>query len=553
MSRYAKALMMKTMKNCGPSQHDVAGRLSYHYMLLLGLTICAGAAWWLYFRLYTDIMLEDALITYRYASNIAMGKGFVYNQGERVLGSTTPLLTLLLALLGKVFGVVNIPTISFILLSSLGILTGPLNYLILRQLDVSRFTAIVGVILFYGNRDIMITAVGGMETPLVLFLMALSYYFLMGRRYTPGLVACAALILTRIDGVIWAALVFAVMCLREKRVMIKPVILPAIILAPWFIFSWAYFGALLPNTIEAKRVIGNTVGGIFSYHTACAFGEWYGWTLLLYFGKKLVLCTILPIAAGCRRLVSGWRALPFGLIPVLFPLAYGAFLYLGKAPYFPWYLLPAIWCSLLLISMGFEEIIRFCVKVFPRPYSAPLFRGVLLAFVVFVLFFVHNKGILDHSYKYQSNEYSTRKTIGLWLRDNTPPGSAVAMEAIGYQGYYSNRRIVDFAGLVSPRVVDIRKRSRSNAEAFYGILRTLEPDYLVLRSFEVDRNMHFHGGPLFENREQRAFFMDHYGEIKRFIAPYPEVWGEYAGLVIYKKKTGSRPEASGSVEGRTGR
>src|SRR5579872_308278 len=42
---------------------------------------------------------EDYLITLRYAENLARGHGFVYNLGERVLGTTTPLYTLFLALL----------------------------------------------------------------------------------------------------------------------------------------------------------------------------------------------------------------------------------------------------------------------------------------------------------------------------------------------------------------------------------------------------------------------------------------------------------------------
>ena len=38
---------------------------------------------------------DDAFITYRYARNISNGLGFVYNYGEKVLGTTTPLFTLL--------------------------------------------------------------------------------------------------------------------------------------------------------------------------------------------------------------------------------------------------------------------------------------------------------------------------------------------------------------------------------------------------------------------------------------------------------------------------
>ncbi|MCB0084947.1 MAG: hypothetical protein KDE47_28600 [Caldilineaceae bacterium] len=49
--------------------------------------------------LWTDgpLDVDDALITYRYAENIATGQGFAYNVGEQILGTSTPLYTLLIA------------------------------------------------------------------------------------------------------------------------------------------------------------------------------------------------------------------------------------------------------------------------------------------------------------------------------------------------------------------------------------------------------------------------------------------------------------------------
>ena len=41
--------------------------------------------------------IDDSFITYRYARNILAGNGFVYNPGEKVLGTTTPLYTALMA------------------------------------------------------------------------------------------------------------------------------------------------------------------------------------------------------------------------------------------------------------------------------------------------------------------------------------------------------------------------------------------------------------------------------------------------------------------------
>src|SRR5512141_947816 len=51
---------------------------------------------------------DDPFITYRYAQNLAEGHGFVYNLGQRTLSTTTPLFTILLALLS--FLPVDMPT-----------------------------------------------------------------------------------------------------------------------------------------------------------------------------------------------------------------------------------------------------------------------------------------------------------------------------------------------------------------------------------------------------------------------------------------------------------
>lgn len=75
------------------SQHG-ASRLERHFDLpLLADRLLALTA-----RLTPGLRtLDDAYITYRYTRNILAGNGFVFNPGERELGTTTPLYTLLLA------------------------------------------------------------------------------------------------------------------------------------------------------------------------------------------------------------------------------------------------------------------------------------------------------------------------------------------------------------------------------------------------------------------------------------------------------------------------
>ena len=121
------------------------------------------------------------------------------------------------------------------------------------------------------------------------------------------------------------------------------------------------------------------------------------------------------------------------------------------------------------------------------------------------------------------------------MHEQVPEDGTVAMEAIGYQGYYSKRRVIDLAGLVSPIVVEIRRESSSSAQAFHRVLSQLQPDYIVLRSYEYDDNRHFHGGRLFETEEQRSDFVQWYEEAARFDAPLPELWNSLGHLTVFRR------------------
>ena len=53
----------------------------------------------------------------------------------------------------------------------------------------------------------------------------------------------------------------------------------------------------------------------------------------------------------------------------------------------------------------------------------------------------------------QRVEDQLRIPIGRWLAANVKPHERVMLEPIGYIGYYSERRIIDDVGLVSPEVL----------------------------------------------------------------------------------------------------
>ena len=74
--------------------------LLLHLALLAGVLACAIVLRWAAQTNHPYWAYDDAYISYRYAQNLRDGHGMVYNRGEWVLGTTTPLYTAILALLG---------------------------------------------------------------------------------------------------------------------------------------------------------------------------------------------------------------------------------------------------------------------------------------------------------------------------------------------------------------------------------------------------------------------------------------------------------------------
>ena len=81
-------------------------------------------------------------------------------------------------------------------------------------------------------------------------------------------------------------------------------------------------------------------------------------------------------------------------------------------------------------------------------------------------------------------EDGMREPIGRWLRAHAAtPHDSVTLEPLGYIGYYSGLKMLDYPGLASKEMVQARKRlgpGRQN-QAYLE----LKPDWLVLRPNEA--------------------------------------------------------------------
>ena len=453
-----------------------------------------------------------------------------------MLGTTTPLQTLILALLAYPFGPSVVPTVAVVIMPIFGLFAGLAMYVALVRRGVSVPAAALGMAMYYASMAAIRTGIGGMETPLALLLMALSLWALIASRPVAAGVFCGLLVLCRIDGLIWTGLVFIAALFSMRKTLLIQAAAFVITLLPWIIFATLYFGSPVPNSLLAKGVVRpGTANALLDPGRAIAYARWFISGTGIGAEMRLLPLWAMALVVGAWRILRD-RPRALGVL-VAFPPVFAAMMYFGRAPRYEWYLLPITFVSLAIAAVGLYEIYRVVAnRLLRRNAKAVSYVGAVLVMAIVVIYCSQGVPVmLRHLRAAQENEDGFRRVAGLWLRDNTDPGASVAMEAIGYQGYFSERRVIDIAGLVTPRVVGFKRRARHNGQVFDWILRDFTPDYIVLRSFEVDTNKHFNGGPLFLTVEKQSRFREMYREAARFAAPHPDSAPLVWHLTIYQR------------------
>ncbi len=71
---------------------------------------------------------------------------------------------------------------------------------------------------------------------------------------------------------------------------------------------------------------------------------------------------------------------------------------------------------------------------------------------------------------------SQHMVVARWLRDHTPPDAVIATQDIGVLAYFSDRRLIDMAGLTEPAVVPIMHQPEQMA----AYIRAQGADYVVI-------------------------------------------------------------------------
>ena len=445
----------------------------------------------------TGYTSEDYLITLRYAENAALGRGMVYNVGERVLGTTTPLYTLFLAAVRWMHGP---PTIfgKALNIAADGALC-LLLYLWLRHEGLERAGRLAALVAAVHPLHLQ-WSISGMETSLVAAGGVWALYAFSRRQYLEMYLALGLLFLVRWDSLLLGAVLTTALIFvhRKRSLPWRAFGIFALIITPWLLAAGLYYGNPIPITGEAKV----RVYGWYADHSpamalrAETTGSGQGLTSLVRFeptwllrrapqqqkllnffiGTPPALLLAFLAAEGLRAMVPARRRRLYPAI-AWFGLYIGGLL-LSRVLLFNWYLVPPLPVWEMLAAIGAEPLLTRLWRRCPRPLrSAAGFAACGgAAFGVTVVM----TPVLRES---QQAEERVRVPAGRWLRANALPGDRVLLEPIGYIGYYSQCSVIDVIGLVSPEVLPFY--GATARAPWLAQIRAFQPEWCVLRPYEA--------------------------------------------------------------------
>ncbi len=419
-------------------------------LLALGLRLAA---------LSVSAPTDDACITFRYAENLAEGQGFVYNTGERVLGTTTPLFTLLLL----PFALAGLPLQAAAY--ALALAADLLVCLLLYRLIARTFgePAALLAALFYALSYVAIAACGyGMETQVFEALVVMAILFAVQSRYAATAVAVGLAVLTRPEGALLAGIlgVFILAKLHRQSLPFpwKALVVFLAVTIPWFVFATLYFGSPFPNSVLAKLIQQNSTPR----------------QLLDFFVLRNPMVALLWVGAAVGAWVGIRKESVAAAVLAAWVAVYSVFFFVSKPPflggwYFPPLVLGLVCLSAVAASWALGSIMRSAA------------RGAVVAALLFV---AADAFILPRSFAtvrwHRQAVDNVYRPLGRWARDETRAGDVIDAADIGYLGLISRRTILDAAALVTPDVWRHYVEHRGSANWDISFILTRRPDFVVL-------------------------------------------------------------------------
>jgi len=427
--------------------------------------------------LLAKVLPDDAFYYFGTARHIAAGQDVTFD-GRTITNGFHPLWMALLAPVYALAGKGSLPIHLALTLSALlNVGTGVLVFSSVRRVAGNAWAGFISAAAFLLNPAVMLETLNGLETALSLFAFAAVFAFYRLRLAGPGaaraplstylvLGGLAGLTcLARTDNAFLVALIGLALAWQGRARMAGRLTIAAlagaIVLAPWFAWSWLALGTPLQSsgsampsilrdlyatsiragTLTAARALDYFVGGAVR-GAVMAFSYYAGVSLLvviLGIGVWRVLRPRLP--------ASRWGEVLAPVSPYLLPIAAVLITLLIHTVYrwYPrtWYFAPAALVFALPVGPALAGVagkIRGGLRR-PRTWAAAL------ALLVGAIFLAQGiKAWRAGIYPWQASFLAGAR----WVQENTAAGERVGAFNAGILGYYGDRETVNLDGVTDP-------------------------------------------------------------------------------------------------------
>lgn len=443
--------------------------------------------------------LDDPWIHLRFAKNLAQGHGFCYNKGEPVSGSTSPLWTFLLVPIHLIF---KNPTSIILAVKIVGIflfyLSVAFSYFLILKITKNRIASFIGAILISTTIHLNWGSISGLEIPLYLLLtiVFLNLYYGPPKKYKKFAIPVILGLTVYARPECMLLFIFyivdkVIISIREKR---KSSLFPdlafyIITILPYFIFNLSLSGSIFPNTFRIKAQDQSILTAIATFNLG-HLKRLFFVTAPQYFSQFIQhLYRANPLlSVGFFFGIGFWiyRKIKFNkpktiFIPVMVIL-YSTFIglvspFLGADFQGGRYIANQTALGVLISFVGFFWLWEILKNRYKR--TVHLIIGILAAI------FIYN-GFIAQKFmvKYFTSNVRSINTIqvhlGKWVKENTPSDVIIAVNDVGAIGYYSDRKIIDLVGLITPEIKTYFEKYQSSEVGAYAFIVEKKPDYLVI-------------------------------------------------------------------------
>jgi arabinofuranosyltransferase len=435
--------------------------------------------------------LDDVFIHMQFSKNIAEGNGFAFNANDPTPGSTSPAWTLLITLPYLV--IKNHLLITKLLSTVFYILSGISTYFLAKEILRSKKWALVASVFTLVTGRLAWSALSGMEVTLFTFLLNIALLFQIKKKsniLVAGILGLASTV--RPEGYLLFAFYTIHSIIKSFRSfsssrsdkssinlinLIKMITLPVLvylaIIVPYLVFSYKATGSILPNTFAAQSITDTSL--MFKVKMAVLYLARYSYILVI---DNPVVALLLPI--GILALIKKKTKYLFLLIIVVgFPLI--ASITAPNLRHHARYTMPFIPLYTIIGISGLTWILhkRNRKRLRIRLNNLTVMLIICLMSLIQGILLINWADTFAWNVK---NINDMHVKLGKWINENTPSDSLLAINDIGAITYYSDRKIIDMVGLVSPEVLNVLdgQTKDTREEPLWKYIKSQDADYLII-------------------------------------------------------------------------